>query len=260
MPSSSSSSQRAVGDVSAFVYSSCEQSKKVLKDLASKITSDVDLLEGIDIKELQNNVLEKAIRVAEVEQFTNLMTNHIRQSIHESRALEQERRRLSEQENGNNTNDLQENRPNTKRKLTEIVEETKKNLSQLNHKSTVFYKNVERELQIEDEDDEVMLQQTGFQDQDLTCPYSRIVFDKPMSNNHPNYPCKHHVNENSLKAMVKNTNKCPVSGCSGQWFIKYTNYDTSFHRKMQRHQATKKAEKNTGSVVDIDDEEGYTAV
>ena len=266
-PSSSLSKRSSQGgDVSNFVFGVCETNKKILKDLAERLAADDEL--HVDISDLKTAVLEKSIRVLEVEQFTSIMADKVTCSIREFRSTEQERRRQAEKVNGEDDNDdnSRNEKENTlnimdkatkKRKLTDLVDETKQQLSKFEHKNTAWYKEIEMELKMDD--NEVILQSTRLCDADFICPYSQVPFEQPMSNNHPKYSCKHHLDEASLKSMCKGKKqeKCPVSGCSGLWILSHTSFDKNFERKMQRHRASKKKE-STNYAVEEDAE--YTAV
>mmetsp|Transcript_32495 Transcript_32495/g.46855 ORF Transcript_32495/g.46855 Transcript_32495/m.46855 type:complete len:232 (-) Transcript_32495:58-753(-) len=92
----------------------------------------------------------------------------------------------------------------------------------------------------DDMEEDIQLMDKGLQQSDIICPYSRLQFSEPMKST----LCKHIVDRESLKAMLRNKVNpvpCPVSGCAGMWTMTNSSVDEQFKLKMQRYLRRKEA-------------------
>ena len=302
--SSSSSINNAPTLVHEYVRKQMVFLREHVKTLAGKLKEDEDLLG--DTSDIRKGVLAKATKILEVEAYNYIMSEVVDRSIREMRAVEQQRRQLAAQltaPNGNDGNNEDEDEDgngndnvilkkeqrrriepppaltsnqDTKRKLSEIVDEAKQELERSAHSfpATQWYKGLEADLQTsadQQEDGDFTIQTTGPKDSDFTCPYTNVKFEVPMANRAcaSANACTHHVCQTALKVLLpirKTSFKCPVSGCNATWTKGHIEADKAFARKMERHFATQKHTQHTQGLGGASDcetheiEDEYTAV
>jgi len=108
-----------------------------------------------------------------------------------------------------------------------------------------------------DDEDLYVEDDSGLTEAKTKCPYSAATFKSPLKNKHPQRPCIHHVDQDSLNDMErKRKQDCPVAGCSGCWSSQYTEVDDDFKMKIERFFRMKKrtASQATASAVEVEDD------
>jgi hypothetical protein len=112
-----------------------------------------------------------------------------------------------------------------------------------------------------DDEDLFVEEDSGLTESKIKCPVSFAIYKNPLKNNHPQKPCIHHLDETSLKSIIRGKQKiqCPVAGCSGEWMEKYSDVDDDFKMKIERFLRMKKRNVDgyshaTANAVDLEDD------
>jgi hypothetical protein len=110
-------------------------------------------------------------------------------------------------------------------------------------------------------DDDLEVIETDDTEQTYKCPYSGKLMEQPMKST----VCIHRIDKTSVDAQLQNNHrnsfKCPIPGCQGQWTKANCSIDEEFIARMKRFFRLKeRATASALSQAHAVDDDGYTDV
>lgn len=118
-----------------------------------------------------------------------------------------------------------------------------------------------------DDDDDIEIEETEATENSFKCPFSTLLFEKPMKNAN----CVHRLDKRSLDALLKGCPRklCPVGGCGKYWSKDSASEDKELLVEMRRFQRNVAPSQQETARVNMnaveldegdDDEDGYQVV
>lgn len=105
--------------------------------------------------------------------------------------------------------------------------------SKMDTENTEYVSKIKRLLKISgDEDEDVVMMDTGTKESDFICPYMKTVMVVPMKNK----DCSHNISRNAFESLLsrKASFKCVVAGCKALWTKASSSVDEDLIKKMER--------------------------